>query len=205
MIVISAVNIIGVLLAFGHAWTVHDRILKPTDKIKVKTPDDDEMEMSVMQILQIKHPNPGAYYKEACTPYLTVPSMPALDVTGAHIQIVARRLHGAAGPSGSDAAAWQDWLLRYGAHSEHLRDVVAYLTRVMANTTVPWEFIRAIMASRLIALDKCPGVRLIEIGESLRRIMGKTVMLLTGDDIQKVCGSDQLCRLTSSNIKAPHT
>ena len=133
-------------------------LLKPTNKIKVKTPDDDETVMSVMEILQMKHPNPGKYYKEGCTPYFTVPAMPAMDVTGAHIQIVARRLHGAAGLSSSDAAAWQDWLLRYSAR-ERLRDVVAYLTRVIANTTVPWEFIRAIMASSLIALDKCPGLR----------------------------------------------
>ena len=112
-------------------------LLNPTDRIKAKTPADGEKEMSVMEVLQMKHPNPGTNYREACTPYSTVPAMPTLDITEAHIQIVALSLHGAVGPSGSDAAAWQDWLLRYGAHSEHLREVVAYLSGVMANTGVP--------------------------------------------------------------------
>ena len=150
----------------------------------------------------MKHPSPGPSCKGACTPYTTVPVMPALDITGAHVQIVARRLHGSAGPGGADATAWQDWLLQYGAHSEHLRDAVAHLTRVILNTMVPWESIRALMASHLIALDKCPGVRPIGIGESLRRLMGKTVMLLAGEDVQDGCGIDQLCAGAEAGIEA---
>ena len=91
-------------------------LLSPTDRIKAKSPADGEMDMSVMVVLQMKHPNPGTNYKEACTPYPTVLATPTLDITEAHIQIVACHLHGAAGMSGSDAAAWQDWLLGYGAH-----------------------------------------------------------------------------------------
>ena len=113
--------------------------------------------------------------------------MPALDITGAHAQIVARHLHDSAGPGGADATTWQDWLLRYGAHSEHLRDAVAHLTRVISNTMVPWESIHALMASRLIALDKCPGVRPIGIRESLGRLMGKTVMLLRPEKMSRMC------------------
>ena len=177
-------------------------LLSPSEMTKVKTSSGEEIDVSVLDVLRLKHPDPGASSKEACTPYPEVPAIAALDINGAHIQLVVRRLHGAAGPSGSDAGAWQDWLLRYGAHSERLRDAVAHLTRVVANTTPPWEFIRGLMASRLIAIDKCPGVRPIGVGESLRRIMGKSVMLLAGEDVQEVCGSDQLSAGLEAGIEA---
>ena len=67
---------------------------------------------------------------------------------------------------------------------------------------VPWESIRALMACRLIALDKCPWVRPIELGESLLRLMGKVVMLLAGEDVKDVCGSDQLCAGADAGVEA---
>ena len=58
------------------------------------------------------------------------------------------------------------------------------------------------MASRLIALDKCPGVRPIGIGECLRRLMGKAVMLIAGEDVKRVCGADQLSAGIEVGIEA---
>lgn len=43
---------------------------------------------------------------------------------------------------------------------------------------------------RLIALDKCPRVRPIGIGETLRRILS---CFITRSDVEEVCGSSQLC------------
>ena len=53
----------------------------------------------------------------------------------------------------------------------------------------------ALVASCLIVLVKCPGVRPIGIGDILHvhRIIGKAVCMATRSDIEVVCGSDQLC------------
>ena len=50
---------------------------------------------------------------------------------------------------------------------------------IPANTIVSWYSIRDLVVSYLIALDKCPGVMLIEIGEIPHRIIGKAVCLAT--------------------------
>ena len=62
------------------------------------------------------------------------------------------------------------------------------------------------MACRLVALDKCPGVRPIGVGETLRRIAGKTVCMLTRCDLEDICGTLQLCGGVRSGIEgAIHT
>ena len=50
-----------------------------------------------------------------------------------------------------------------------------------------------LLASRLIALDKCPGVHLIGVGETVRRIISKAILSIIGPDIQEAAGAFQLC------------
>ena len=78
---------------------------------------------------------------------------------------MARQILGSAGPGGTTAGHWKDFLLHYGAHSAKLRDALAGLARCLANSIVEWSDIKALMSSCLEALDKCPGVWLIAIGE----------------------------------------
>ena len=115
--------------------------------------------------------------------------------------MVASRIQGGAGPGGCTAAHWRDVLLRYGVYSARLRDTVAAVCRRLCNTIVPWDDIRALVASRLIALDKCPGVRPIGVGETLRRIIGKAICVVTRFDVSLECGSEQLCAGLQSGVE----
>ena len=45
---------------------------------------------------------------------------------------------------------------------------MAVLTRRLANSVVDWGNIKALMANKLIALDKSPRVQPIGIGECIR-------------------------------------
>ena len=88
---------------------------------------------------------------------------------------VAHQLQGCTDPGGCDASYWHDVLLCYGSSSGHLPDSVAKLCCCLCNSIVPEDDFRALMAYRLIALNKCPGVWPIGIGESLCRIIGEAV------------------------------
>jgi len=123
------------------------------------------------------------------------------EITGSHILSVAHQLQGGAGPGWCDALFWHDVLLCYGSSSAHLRDSVAALCCHLCNSIVPWDDVRALMDNHLIALNKCPGVRPIGIGETLSRVIGKAICLATHLDAALVCGSDQLCAGLQAGIK----
>ena len=113
---------------------------------------------TVLDVLKEKHPDPAQSSDEAFLSCSELSPLIDVDITGSHVEKVARQIQGSAGPGGSTATHWQDFLLRYGAHSVKLRDAIAELARHLANSIVEWSDIRAVMSSRLIALDKCPGV-----------------------------------------------
>ena len=101
-------------------------------------------------------------------------------------------MQGSSGASGTDSEHWQTVLLRHWAYSSHLRDEVATLATKMFNKILPWSRVRALVSERLIALDKCPGVRPIGIGECLRRIICKRAAEFTKIDLEETCSTDQL-------------
>ena len=95
----------------------------------------------------------------------------------------------------------RNWLLRFGCASEELRFVVAILADWMANSFPSWAAYRALMACRLVALDKSPGVRPVGIGETLRRALAKLVMRAAGEQGKTTCGNLQLCAGLEAGIE----
>ena len=63
----------------------------------------------------------------------------------------------------------------------------------MANSSPPWADYRALMACRLVALNKSPRVWPVGIGGTLRQAISKLVMREAQDQAKTVCGSLQLC------------
>ncbi len=53
--------------------------------------------------------------------------------------------------------------------------------------------IAPLLACRLIALTKNPGVRPIGIGDTARGIMAKAILSVTKQDLQEAAGPMQLC------------
>ena len=147
----------------------------------------------VMDILKNKHPSSHPPHSSTLLDTPQLPTLEDLDITGNHVHFVARNIQGSAGPGGCDALHWQDTLLRFGSCSHRLCDSVADLSRHLANSITDWNNIKALLANHLIALDKCPGVWPIGVGETLHHIISKTICLLTWDDAEQVCGSSQLC------------
>ena len=102
-------------------------------------------------------------------------------------------LDGVADPSGFDATSWKRLCTSFKGASTDLCDSLAATARRMCTCYVDPSGLSAFVACRLIALDKFPGVRPIGIGETARRMIGRTIAKILSDDIQTVAGPLQLC------------
>ena len=114
-------------------------------------------------------------------------------LTGETVEKVTSHLSGAAGPNGTDAVDLSNWLLRHGAESQMLRTELATLARWVANDHPPWVANRALMACRLVALDKEPGTHPVGIGKVYRRLMVKCILEVCGSQATTACGNLNLC------------
>ena len=109
---------------------------------------------------------------------------------------------GAAGPSGIDARGWRRLCSSFHSASNDLCHSLARLAQRMCTEYVHPDGLSAFVASRLIALDKNPGVRPIGVGEVSRRIIAKAVLSIIRVDIQEATGSLQLCSGQTSGCEA---
>jgi hypothetical protein len=163
-------------------------------------------ERLVLDVLMDKHPEMrepptvgGA--TGAFEDYDNTPTAMPVTITAETVEKVASRLSGAAGPSGTDAVELRNWLLRFGKESEALRQELAEWANWLANGHPPWAAYRALMACRLVALDKQPGVRPVGIGEIIRRLIAKCVLETVGKEATSACDNLNLCAGLASGIE----
>ena len=76
--------------------------------------------------------------------------------------------------------------------SGELRIIVRYFTEWMGNGCPPWAAYSSLMSRRLIVQDKQPGIRMVGMGETWRRLMAKCLLQVTGQKAKAACGTSQL-------------
>ena len=84
----------------------------------------------------------------------------------------------------------------YAHHFAHIIltcDVIVSLAKRICTAYLDPKGLETFVACRLIALDKCLGVRPIRIGETLRRIIGKAISNTLKYDIQDAVRPLHLC------------
>ena len=127
-------------------------------------------------------------------PIYKVESVIYNNIDGRTFEKAARSMNGSADPSGVDGEALKRLLCSksVGKISEELCYSIANIVRRFASEHIDPKCIEPIVNCRLIPLDKKPGIRQIDIGEVLRRIMGKAVYSFTNEDTMKSVGPLQL-------------
>ena len=119
-----------------------------------------------------------------------------IPINGQMVREAALRTKGSGGPSGVDANGFKRILAckSFKKSSTALCEALATLTKTLCTEFVDQTLIEALVASRLIPLDKGEGaVRPIGVGEVLRRIISKCVMKIVKPEVLEVSGSLQLC------------
>ena len=96
---------------------------------------------------------------------------------------------------GLDADGWCKILTSraFGTATLDLRKTFAQLIKELREEELESpSSLESFVACRLIPLDKKPGLRPIDVGEVLRRIAGKAIMILFKNDITHAAGASQL-------------
>ena len=104
-------------------------------------------------MLQSKHPEPKTSPESALLMSEDLPAADVIEITGSHIQSVARSIQGGAGPGCCDTTHWQDAPLWFRVHSDRLWNSVAALACRLLNTIVPWKDIRSLMANHSASMN----------------------------------------------------
>ena len=86
---------------------------------------------------------------------------------------------GTAGPSGMDADVWRKILCsnNFKMAGKDLREEIAILGKNISTKSFDSELLECYSACKLLALDKNPWIRPIGVGEVIKRIIGKALVV----------------------------
>ena len=107
--------------------------------------------------------------------------------------------------SGVDVASWRKLCASFQSAFDSLCDALAAVARRLVTTFVDSVCLSAFTACYLIALDKCPGVRPIVIGEVCRQLISKAVLVIVRDDVLQAAGPLQLCAGQPAGVRLSFT
>ena len=166
-------------------------VLKMDDLICLGTGDA----RHVRDVLMEKHPpgqpaDPNSLLQDETPPVHPV-VFDSIDFN--LIKTAALRTSGSAGPSGLDAQAWRRLCTCFDSYSRDLCQALAGVAKRLCTEFVDPVNLAPFLASRLVALDKRPGVRPIGVGDTARRVIAKSILMIMRDDILDVTGTLQLC------------
>ena len=155
-----------------------------------------------MEVLRTKHPDARPPSAESLDAYPNnPPEMVPVNITDDVVRAVAGSLSKEAGREGNDSVSLQHWIIRFGAASRKLRLIVAVFGEWLCNGQPPWAAYCAMMSGRLIALEKCPGIRPVGIGETWRRLLAKCLLRVTGQEAKAACDTEQLAGGVEAGIE----
>ena len=87
---------------------------------------------------------------------------------------------------------WRRMCTGFNRESNDLCEAIEAVCRRLSTDLVDPKAIQALLACRLIPLDKCPGVHPISVCEVLRRILGKAILTVVKSDVVAATGPLQL-------------
>lgn len=131
---------------------------------------------TVRQVLKEKHPDMASLDPSAIiesSDNMTQMAHPAMfeQIDASLVRRVALNTKGAAGPSGLNAYCWKRLCSAFGKASDDLCHALALPAKRMCCNFVDPQILAPLLACRLIALEKMPGVRPIGVVRHIEELL----------------------------------
>ena len=160
------------------------RLLEDHRKGEVLPLDDtiqiNAKQITVREVLMEKHPAGQPAHPEIIlqlpTPIPDVHPVLFDHLDGEIIRKATLRIEGSAGPSGIDSHSWRRMCTSFKKASTELCYSVAMVARRLCTTLVDPMGLAPLITCRLVDLSKHSGVRPIGVGETVRRIIAKSIL-----------------------------